>query len=1282
MPDKLTDIGVMAFTGCTGIKSISLPNSLVKAYSNIFWGCTNLQSVDIGSNLKAISGNIFRECPNLTKVTVSASNPYMIVEDDIVYTSDKKTLIYYPSGRSGSRFRVPDGVTKIGECAFTYMGELKELRIAASVTKMEEYAVFHNEQLSKILFYGNAPEVEKEKRDYGTSSGKECYKVTNGSIAKNQTTKGANKYDNSNLIIYTVAGATGFDAGWKSLPDMSSESDEDVTYIWGENFSFLKWEPSKTDVYKGNFSKLNWMYRDDIGELSFTGSGKTTDFTAGNLPTWSETKDGKLVSHLGDVQLVDTTGAESVELGNYALYKATGLVRINSGKELKKIGNYTFAGCEKLQMPLISKVQYIGSNAFFTDTAITDELDIRGAVSIGKAAFKNCNIMSGILFGKNLESMGEEAFSGCTALSDIMLVGNIDKISKNCFNGCESLRTINIPKTITALESGCFKGASVLEKVYFYGDYIENMAKDSFSGCSSDIKIYYRAGNDSWSTNVPDGKWNGITVKALDKFFTEKKDTYSFENTAESFGYNEKYYIPRQRYVTALQSVVKGTYYYSLSSEWSGSCFGMSASATEFYEGTKFNAGDYTDGAKSLYDVTKPERADADLTKLIEIYQVSQFNDKVSDEIAANRGKYGKLIKKVEEFERSGGIGVDENAEPVIMCLYGGYSGHTVIPVSVDYDDDGNYEMQVYDCNSPGEFANLTINEDFSGINFTSDKVSYSSASFVNYSTVRDVLKNADFTGKGFSADNSANSEDNTEKIMISVKSENVKIENTSGRDVSEIKGAYEQHSLSGSDSFSGLRSFVLPAGEYNVTDTEETAANSRRMKSAKGLSTKGAAADGDITYYVATEETYLKINTTDENAKVAVTSVEGSGQDSVNIASDSSNAKTEILLMNDDGKESTISAVASDVTVEKTLDDKLVLKLSKDADEVKVNDKYVEVKNQTVTDIEFEDKTGCDEKNTHKLTVNAGDGISEVSGSGFYAEGEQVTLTATVSDGYEWMGWSDGNTDRVRTVTMGAEDVTYTALATMKGALATKEPQDNNTAGNGSNSNGGTDKDTTGENNTAGTGKDNTSGTDKDGTASVTKEPGSTDVPQATKTPDNTKVPAQTTKPDNTKTPTVTGSPNTPSSNADTVKKGKIVKYGNTKYKVTNTVGKTGTVSFIGCVKKTVKKVTVPKQIKLNNKIYKVTAVEDNAFKNVKKLDSVTISENITKIGKNVFSGCKKLNSIIIKTKSLKSVGKNAFKGTKTKIKVSLPKKKYKTYKKLLTEKGKLSKKAVIKKI
>lgn len=150
-----------------------------------------------------------------------------------------------------------------------------------------------------------------------------------------------------------------------------------------------------------------------------------------------------------------------------------------------------------------------------------------------------------------------------------------------------------------------------------------------------------------------------------------------------------------------------------------------------------------------------------------------------------------------------------------------------------------------------------------------------------------------------------------------------------------------------------------------------------------------------------------------------------------------------------------------------------------------------------------------------------------------------------------------------------------------------------------------------------------------------------------------------------------------------DTAVKGRVYQCGNYKYKVTTVAnGKTGKVTLTAPIKNTLTKATVPSTVKIKNETYQVTAIEKNAFKNNKKLKSVTIGKNVTKIGASAFSGCKKLKTVSIKSTKLKSVGKSAWKGIVKNATIKVPKSKLNAYKKLLQKKATgLPSKAKIKK-
>ena len=164
--------------------------------------------------------------------------------------------------------------------------------------------------------------------------------------------------------------------------------------------------------------------------------------------------------------------------------------------------------------------------------------------------------------------------------------------------------------------------------------------------------------------------------------------------------------------------------------------------------------------------------------------------------------------------------------------------------------------------------------------------------------------------------------------------------------------------------------------------------------------------------------------------------------------------------------------------------------------------------------------------------------------------------------------------------------------------------------------------------------------------------------------------------------------------------KKGDVVKDDKTSVKVEVSDVKKKEVEYKEPDGKKAKTVSIPATVKIDGVTYKVTKVDDNAFKNNKtvtevtvgsnietigknafykctKLKTVKIGKNVTKIGANAFKGCKKLKTIKITSTKLtsKTVSKNAFKGITKATTIKVPKKKLSAYKKLFKQKGLSSK-------
>ncbi len=128
IPSGVTSIGYYAFIGCSGLKSLTIPSSVTSIGESAFQGCSGLSSLTIPSSVTSISDFAFYGCSGLTSLTIPSS-----VTSIGNYAFD---------GCSGlTSLTIPSGVTSIGYGAFEGCSGLTSLTIPSSVTSID-YSAF------------------------------------------------------------------------------------------------------------------------------------------------------------------------------------------------------------------------------------------------------------------------------------------------------------------------------------------------------------------------------------------------------------------------------------------------------------------------------------------------------------------------------------------------------------------------------------------------------------------------------------------------------------------------------------------------------------------------------------------------------------------------------------------------------------------------------------------------------------------------------------------------------------------------------------------------------------------------------------------------------------------------------------------------------------------------------------------------------------------------------------------------------------------------------------
>ena len=73
IPSGIGSIGLGAFEGCTGLKTVEIPNSVISIGGYAFQGCSGITSVNIPTSVKIIDGCAFANCTSLESIEIPSS---------------------------------------------------------------------------------------------------------------------------------------------------------------------------------------------------------------------------------------------------------------------------------------------------------------------------------------------------------------------------------------------------------------------------------------------------------------------------------------------------------------------------------------------------------------------------------------------------------------------------------------------------------------------------------------------------------------------------------------------------------------------------------------------------------------------------------------------------------------------------------------------------------------------------------------------------------------------------------------------------------------------------------------------------------------------------------------------------------------------------------------------------------------------------------------------------------------------------------------------------------
>ena len=538
IPDSITAIGNNTFQNCTGLTSVTIPNSVTSIGNYTFAGCAGLTSITIPNSVTSIGGGAFSGCTGLTEFTI----PDGVTSIACFSGCTGLTSITLGNGVTSignsafegctglTSITIPNSVTSIDNNAFKGCTGLTSITIPNSVTSIGEYAFGGCTGLTSITLGNGVTSIGNSVFDNCTSL-KEV-KMEDGDAT---LSLGCNNYDyyNGQGLFYDCPleslylgrnlsydkGNSGFSPFYniKTLKEITIGNN--VTSI-GEN-AFAECSGLTSITIPNSVTS--------IGDFAFYHSTELTSVTIGSS-----------VTSIGNYAFSGCSGLTSItipnsvtSIGDYAFNGCSNIIVINAHPTTPPtIGDNTFEYTVKQTAMLnVSSLSAYTTADGWKDFANIREFAIEGyydfevddiyyrIVSLGDktvevvAKDENYNSYSGdvvipeIVFFKNsnftVVSIGQAAFLNCNELLSLTIPQHVEEIKADALKGCGALKTLTIADSDKTLKTNQnFKGLSI-ESLYLGRDYegdfraykslqnveisnkVTTLNEYSFDGCTS-----------------------------------------------------------------------------------------------------------------------------------------------------------------------------------------------------------------------------------------------------------------------------------------------------------------------------------------------------------------------------------------------------------------------------------------------------------------------------------------------------------------------------------------------------------------------------------------------------------------------------------------------------------------------------------------------------------------------------------------------------------------------------------------------------------------------------